>query len=158
MLGPVIRTPLLYWMSIHHQFTMGNTGTEVLNIDIYVHWHNYKFTRHSHTPQRRCSDSYWSFCPVMRLKIKFYLFGIATRPTEKLAAKIILFAFQTIFLLSNCHRTWSNQQSINDKSYTFVRWSLLYQIAMTHVHLILAVVVVLLLMIEALLYRLERVL
>jgi hypothetical protein len=24
-----------------------------------------KFTGHSHTPQRRCSDSYWSFGPVM---------------------------------------------------------------------------------------------
>jgi hypothetical protein len=32
-----------------------------------------------------------------RPKIKFYLFGIAARPTEKLAAQIILFAFQTIF-------------------------------------------------------------
>jgi hypothetical protein len=31
-----------------------------------------------------------------RPKIKFYLFGIAARPTEKLAAQIILFAFQTI--------------------------------------------------------------
>ena len=31
-------------------------------------------------------------------KIKFYLFGIAARPTEKLAAQIILFAFQTIFI------------------------------------------------------------
>jgi hypothetical protein len=31
------------------------------------------------------------------LKIKFYLLGIAARPTEKLAAQIILFAFQTIF-------------------------------------------------------------
>jgi hypothetical protein len=30
-------------------------------------------------------------------KIKFYLLGIAARPTEKLAAQIILFAFQTIF-------------------------------------------------------------
>jgi hypothetical protein len=28
-------------------------------------------------------------------KIKLYLFGIAARPTEKLAAQIILFAFQT---------------------------------------------------------------
>jgi hypothetical protein len=28
-------------------------------------------------------------------KIKFYLFGIAARPTEKLATQIILFAFQT---------------------------------------------------------------
>jgi hypothetical protein len=33
-------------------------------------------------------------CPF-RAKIKFYLFGIAARPTEKLAAQIILFAFQT---------------------------------------------------------------
>ena len=32
-------------------------------------------------------------------KIKFYLFGIAARPTEKLAVQIILFAFQTIFFL-----------------------------------------------------------
>jgi hypothetical protein len=32
----------------------------------------------------------------MRLKIKIYLFGIATRPTEKLAAQIILFAFHAI--------------------------------------------------------------
>ena len=24
-----------------------------------------KFTGHSHTPQRRCSDYYWSFGPVM---------------------------------------------------------------------------------------------
>jgi hypothetical protein len=34
-----------------------------------------------------------------RPKMKFYLFGIATRPTEKLAAQIILFAFQTIFFI-----------------------------------------------------------
>ena len=27
--------------------------------------------------------------------MKFYLYGIAARPTEKLAAQIILFAFQT---------------------------------------------------------------
>jgi hypothetical protein len=33
----------------------------------------------------------------MRPKIKFYLFGIAAQPTEKLAAQIILFAFQAIF-------------------------------------------------------------
>ena len=33
------------------------------------------------------------------LKIKFYLLGIAARPTEKLAAQIILFAFQTIFFI-----------------------------------------------------------
>jgi hypothetical protein len=26
---------------------------------------NNKFTGHSHTPQRKCSDSYWSFSPVM---------------------------------------------------------------------------------------------
>jgi hypothetical protein len=38
-------------------------------------------------------------CPF-RAKIKFYLFGIAARPTEKLAAQIILFAFQTIFFIS----------------------------------------------------------
>ena len=31
----------------------------------------------------------------VRPKIKFYLLGIAARPTEKLAAQIILFAFQT---------------------------------------------------------------
>ena len=37
-------------------------------------------------------------CPF-RAKIKFYLFGIAARPTEKLAAQIILFAFQTIFFI-----------------------------------------------------------
>ena len=30
-------------------------------------------------------------------KIKFHLFGIAARPTEKLAAQIILFAFQKLF-------------------------------------------------------------
>ena len=36
---------------------------------------------------------------TLRPKIKFYLFSIATRPTEKLAAKIILFAFQTIFFI-----------------------------------------------------------
>jgi hypothetical protein len=24
-----------------------------------------KFTGHSHTPKRRCSDSYWSFGPVL---------------------------------------------------------------------------------------------
>jgi hypothetical protein len=24
-----------------------------------------KFTGHSHTPQKRCSDSYWSFGPAM---------------------------------------------------------------------------------------------
>ena len=35
----------------------------------------------------------------IRPKIKFYLFGIAARPTEKLATQIILFAFQTIFFL-----------------------------------------------------------
>jgi hypothetical protein len=35
----------------------------------------------------------------IRPKIKFYLFGIAARPTEKLAAQIILFAFQTIFFI-----------------------------------------------------------
>jgi hypothetical protein len=34
-------------------------------------------------------------------KIKFYLFGIAARPTEKLAAQIILFAFQTIFFIKH---------------------------------------------------------
>jgi hypothetical protein len=34
-----------------------------------------------------------------RPKIAFYLFGIAARPAEKLAAQIILFAFQTIFFL-----------------------------------------------------------
>jgi hypothetical protein len=34
----------------------------------------------------------------LRPKIKFYLLGIAARPTEKFAAQIILFAFQTIFL------------------------------------------------------------
>jgi hypothetical protein len=33
----------------------------------------------------------------MRPKIKFYLFGIAAQPTEKLAAQIIFFAFQAIF-------------------------------------------------------------
>jgi hypothetical protein len=33
------------------------------------------------------------------LKIKFYLLGIAARPTEKLAAQIILFAFQTLFFI-----------------------------------------------------------
>ena len=32
-------------------------------------------------------------------KIKLYLFGIAARPTEKLAAQIILFAFKTIFFI-----------------------------------------------------------
>ena len=36
---------------------------------------------------------------TLRPKIKFYLFSIATRPTGKLAAKIILFAFQTIFFI-----------------------------------------------------------
>jgi hypothetical protein len=36
---------------------------------------------------------------LTRPKIKIYLFGIAARPIEKLAAQIIVFAFQTIFLL-----------------------------------------------------------
>ena len=36
---------------------------------------------------------------LVRPKIKFYLFGIAARPIEKLAAQIILFAFQTNLLL-----------------------------------------------------------
>ena len=34
---------------------------------------------------------------AFRPKIKFYLFGIATQPTETLAAQIIFFAFQTIY-------------------------------------------------------------
>jgi hypothetical protein len=37
--------------------------------------------------------------PTTGPKIKSYLFGIATLLTEKLAAQIILFAFQTICLL-----------------------------------------------------------
>jgi hypothetical protein len=42
---------------------------------------------------------------LVRPKIKFYLFGIAARPTEKLAAQIILFAFQTnLLLLKNRNR------------------------------------------------------
>jgi hypothetical protein len=40
---------------------------------------------------------FWNF--KVRPKIKFYLFGIVARPTEKLAAQIILFAFQTIFFI-----------------------------------------------------------
>ena len=36
----------------------------------------------------------------IRPKIKFYLFGIVTRPTEKLAVQIILFAFQKYFFYS----------------------------------------------------------
>jgi len=37
-----------------------------------------KFRGHSHTPQRRCSDSYWSFGPVMNN----LLLDIATCPTD----------------------------------------------------------------------------
>ena len=40
------------------------------------------------------SVALWS---AKKRKRKFYLFGIAARPTEKLATQIILFAFQTIF-------------------------------------------------------------
>jgi hypothetical protein len=34
---------------------------------------------------------------IKHIFLTFYLFGIPARPTEKLAAQIILFAFQTIF-------------------------------------------------------------
>jgi hypothetical protein len=39
---------------------------------------NIKFTGHSHTPQRRCSDSYWSFGPIMNN----LLLDIVTCPTD----------------------------------------------------------------------------
>jgi hypothetical protein len=45
---------------------------------------------------QKSSKKKLEFCNIGP-KIKFYLFGIAARPTEKLAAQIILFAFQTIF-------------------------------------------------------------
>jgi hypothetical protein len=41
------------------------------------------------------------------------LFGIVARPTEKLAAQIILFAFQTFFLLSKCgHRNVLSKRQV----------------------------------------------
>ena len=42
---------------------------------------------------------------IKHIFLTFYLFGIPARPTEKLAAQIILFAFQTIFFfLKNRNR------------------------------------------------------
>jgi hypothetical protein len=32
---------------------------------VWITWPNINFTGHAHTPQRRCSDSYWSFGPVI---------------------------------------------------------------------------------------------
>ena len=52
------------------------------------------FQRRRLKGEKLTDDKWWQ---KLRLKIKFYLFGIAARPTEKLAAQIILFAFQTIF-------------------------------------------------------------
>jgi hypothetical protein len=46
-------------------------------------------------------------------KIKFYLFGIAARPTEKLAAQIILFAFQTIFFIK---QVWTQKCAVQKAS------------------------------------------
>jgi hypothetical protein len=46
-------------------------------------------------------------------KIKFYLFGIAARPTEKLAAQIILFAFQTIVLIK---QVWTQKCAVQKAS------------------------------------------
>jgi hypothetical protein len=54
------------------------------------------FQRRRLKGEKLTDDKWWQ---KLRLKIKFYLFGIAARPTEKLAAQIILFAFQTIFFI-----------------------------------------------------------
>ena len=58
----------------------------------------------------------------MRPKIKFYLFGIATWPTENLAAQIILFAFQAIFFLlkkSESHRNFDRVREVCSGLYLF---------------------------------------
>ena len=56
------------------------------------------------------------------LKIKFYLLGIAARPTEKLAAQIILFAFQTIFVIkkkSESRRNFDRVRGVFSGLYLF---------------------------------------
>ena len=53
------------------------------------------------------------------LKIKFYLLGIAARPTEKLAAQIILFAFQTIFFIKKSRRNFDRVRGFFSGLYLF---------------------------------------
>jgi len=50
---PVV--PKVYWSWMDIWFSKG----------VWITGPSIKFTGHSHTPQRRCSDSYWSFGPVM---------------------------------------------------------------------------------------------
>ena len=58
-----------------------------------------------------------------RPKIKFYLFGIAARPTEKLADQIVLFAFQTIFFYllkkSESRRNFNRVRGVCSGLYSF---------------------------------------
>ena len=69
-----------YQASFHYNCYWSRLKTHIYAVFFRVYWSwmdilsskevqitgpSIKFTRHSHTQQRRCSDSYWSFCPVM---------------------------------------------------------------------------------------------
>jgi hypothetical protein len=59
---------------------------------------------------------------IKHIFLTFYLFGIPVRPTEKLAAQIILFAFQTIFFLfkkSESCRNFDHVRRVCSRLYLF---------------------------------------
>ena len=109
-LGPVFPKVACRWMDIWSSKGVRITGPSI------------KFTGHSHIPQRRCSDSYWSFGPVINnlLLDQNNFTGqchISDRPWELVKenllnlSKILLYIHSSSKNYHSITNNWSNVRS-----------------------------------------------